>query len=98
MARRWIQQPSVTTRRHTAKEYAITFTVSGRRNDKVKCFVQETHEFHLSLQSTEDIIRDCKQIAEAMRARIETYLDPMCMCSPNPEAPCPVDHKRKEEE
>ena len=95
MSRYWRSAPTVTTKRLKSKPYAITFTVNATRNDGTRCYVQETHEFHLEASSETAIIEDCKRIAAEMRDRMQTYLDPMCMCRVNQTVPCPVNHARK---
>lgn len=95
MARHWIEPPTVQRQRLTSQRNAMMFTVTGRRNDRARCFVQETWTFDLEGKSAETIIAEAKRIAEGLRQRIETYLDPMCMCKENQTIPCPVQHGRK---
>ena len=95
MARHWIEPPTTQRQRLKSQANAMMFTVTARRNDRTRCFVQETWTFDLEGQSNESVIAEAKKIAEGLRARIETYLDPMCMCKEKQAFPCPVDHVRK---
>lgn len=95
--RYWKRGPFAKQNRLSSDIYSITFTLEGTRSDGVRCFVQETHKFHPEGFSTDTIMRDAKNIAEKMRARFDTYLDPMCMCKPKQEVPCPVKHTRDDD-
>ena len=95
MARHWIQPPTIQRQRLKSQPNAMTFTVTGTRNDRARCFVQETWTFDLEGKTAETIIAEGKQIAEGLRERMETYLDLMCMCKEHQTIPCPVEHGRK---
>ena len=95
--RYWKTKPEIKQDRLTSNPRQVMFTATGRRSDGVACYVQETHEFHVEQATPGAIYKDAKLIGEKLRARLETYLDPMCMCCAKPVAPCPVNHERAED-
>lgn len=95
--RYWKKGPEAQQNRLSSDQFSVTFTLSGTRNDGVRCFVQETHKFHIEGFDGATLVAEGKLIAEKMRARFDTYLDPMCMCKPNQTVRCPINHERQED-